>query len=38
VSIATTRNWKDKASGEQGGNRMARVVFYDRLPKSPVNT
>jgi single-strand DNA-binding protein len=32
VRIATTRNWKDKATGEKpGGDRMAPVVFYDRL-------
>jgi single-strand DNA-binding protein len=32
VSIATTRNWKDKASGEKREEtEWHRVVFYDRL-------
>jgi len=32
VSIATTRNWKDKASGERKEEtEWHRVVFYDRL-------
>jgi len=32
VSIATTRNWKDKASGERREEtEWHRVVFYDRL-------
>lgn len=32
VSIATTRNWKDKTSGErQEETEWHRVVFYDRL-------
>jgi single-strand DNA-binding protein len=32
VTIATSRNWKDKASGErQEETEWHRVVFYDRL-------
>lgn len=32
VSLATTRNWKDKASGERKEEtEWHRVVFYDRL-------
>jgi single-strand DNA-binding protein len=32
VSIATTRNWKDKNSGERAEEtEWHRVVFYDRL-------
>jgi len=32
VSIATTRNWKDKSTGErQEETEWHRVVFYDRL-------
>ena len=32
VSIATTRNWKDKSSGEKvEETEWHRVVFYDRL-------
>ncbi|HWS76255.1 MAG TPA: single-stranded DNA-binding protein [Quisquiliibacterium sp.] len=32
LSIATTRNWKDKASGEKREEtEWHRVVFYDRL-------
>lgn len=32
VSLATTRNWKDKASGEKREEtEWHRVVFYDRL-------
>ena len=32
VSVATTRNWKDKASGERKEEtEWHRVVFYDRL-------
>ncbi|MFP5405173.1 MAG: single-stranded DNA-binding protein, partial [Gammaproteobacteria bacterium] len=32
VSIATTRNWKDKASGERREEtEWHRVVFFDRL-------
>lgn len=32
VSIATTRNWKDKTTGEkQEETEWHRVVFYDRL-------
>lgn len=32
VSVATTRNWKDKSSGErQEETEWHRIVFYDRL-------
>ena len=32
VSVATTRNWKDKTSGEKAEEtEWHRVVFYDRL-------